>query len=498
MRILIILIIAFAFSCCNKKEKINLLSQKNLPSQNYEVDPVIDTVLITAGGSKISILKGTFEDKGPVKLEIKEAHTMNDIVLAGLTTISDSIPLQSGGMIFINGKQNGSQARILKPIEISIPRINYNPSMKLFSGEIKKDSGINWKKPEPILDRKERDLADIGQRLFQTKCTSCHSISKDLTGPALAFVSERRCMDWLKIATRDPVKLAQTDICFKEQIRKYKSMMTSFPSLSDADIEDIYSYIAKESEQFVGEEGAPWYYDPCHKLVIKDTLGEKSETKVTTTKIGKINKPKGKEITRTGSPGNKNADTVEKFESTKIPDEYYTFTIDSFGWYNIDCYLKTNKAVTGAKLFVTITGSDEKNLSVFLIIPSEKVLMNGFKSENGKYLFYEENGEIPLPQNKTAYILAIKSISENPLLGKMKFTTSTQHDLTVNMQSNPDIEKEIKAMDLDNFEFEIEHVKTEKKLLINERIYEFNCPNQDLKTDSAIRQNRRADTTMKK
>jgi mono/diheme cytochrome c family protein len=410
-----------------------------------------------------------------VELEIKEALTMSDIVLSGLNTMSDSKPLQSGGMIFINGKQNSSKARILKPIEISIPRINYNPSMKLFSGEIKKDNGINWKNPESMLNRKERDLTDIGQQLFQTKCATCHSISKNLTGPALAFVTERRCIAWLKKATRNPSKLAQTDICFKAQIKMYGSMMTSFPTLSDPDIEDIYSYITKESEKFLGDEGSPRDYDPCRNLSINDTI---EETKVTSTKIGKINKPEEEEITKGGSSGNNIVDTTNKSESRKIPDEYYTFTVNSFGWYNIDCYLEKNKAVTEAQLFVTITGSNEENLFVYFIIPSEKILMSGIKRENGKYSFYKEDGKMPLPQNKTAYILAIKSLSESPLLGKLKFTTSTKHDLTVNVQSLSDIEKEIRSMDLDNFEFEMQHIKTERKLLINERIYEITCPDR--------------------
>jgi hypothetical protein len=476
-------LITFLLICCSKKEKIKVLSQQHLPTQTFRVDPSRDTMIATAGRCKVSILKGTFEDKGLVDIEIKEALTMQNIVLAGLTTLSGKIPLQSGGMIYINGKQNDSTAKILKSIEVQIPAGNYNPDMKLFSGEMPKSDSINWENPELLLNREERSLTDAGQALFNNNCASCHSIDKDLAAPALAFVTERRCMEWLKQATRHPASLAKTDLCFKEQVRSYSTMMTEFPDLSDTSIEAIYSYIKKESEKHKYDEGARRSYDPCRNLILNDTTGYKNETKITSTKVGKIENNQKNSI---GSDSFNNPDSSKNTaEFKKSPDEYYTFTINSFGWYNVDCYMEKGKSTAESELLVSVNGTDDEHLEVYLIIPSEKIFMTGMKNENDKYFFYQGN-KIPLPQNKTAYILAIKSYSEKTMLGKLKFTTSTQQDLTVNMQENSNIEQEIKSMNLDNFEFEMDHFKTEKKLLINQQIYEFQCPGKSNKDSTTV------------
>lgn len=476
MKLFIAILTTFFLASCGRKKKVSL-SQDNLLVQSFDVDPAKDTILLTKEGCKISILKGTFEGAKVVNLEIKEALTLNDIVLAGLITASGGVPLQSGGMIFISGGKNNSDIKILKPIEISVPTKNYNPNMQLFRGVLEKNNSINWKNPNTLLNRQETNITERGELLFQQKCASCHSIDKNLTGPALAFVTERRCMNWLTEATKNPLSLIQTDDCFREQKKMFGgNMMPAFPDLSDNDIEAIYSYITKESEKYRGDEGAPWMYDPCHNLVINDTIGKFKETHINSTKIGFIKNSAEKNLNSNGI----GPDTISTNNSVenknKLPDEYYTFTINTFGWYNIDCYINSGGSVEVSILFVTIKDIEEKDLNVYLIIPSEKIFMNGHKNENGKYDFYDEEGKIPLPQNKTAYILALKNISEKPLIGKLKFTTSIHQDLDVNMQSGLDIEKEIKSMNLDSFEFEMDHVKTVEKLLINQRIYQFMCP----------------------
>lgn len=39
--------------------------------------------------------------------------------------------------------------------------------------------------------------ADEGRAIFTSRCAGCHTVNKDLTGPALAGVDQRRSMDWI-------------------------------------------------------------------------------------------------------------------------------------------------------------------------------------------------------------------------------------------------------------------------------------------------------------
>jgi hypothetical protein len=40
-------------------------------------------------------------------------------------------------------------------------------------------------------------LPEEGRTIFMSRCAACHSVNKQLTGPALAGVYERRSTDWI-------------------------------------------------------------------------------------------------------------------------------------------------------------------------------------------------------------------------------------------------------------------------------------------------------------
>ncbi len=83
-----------------------------------------------------------------------------------------------------------------------------------------------------------------GKELFNTNCAACHKLDGKMTGPALRGVSGRRSKDWLyewiknssamiKAGDADAIKL------FNEN---NKAVMTSFPQLSNGDIDNIIAY----------------------------------------------------------------------------------------------------------------------------------------------------------------------------------------------------------------------------------------------------------------
>src|SRR5688572_11292056 len=93
-----VLILSFFIVSCtsNKTTYSKILNTDSIPSQFITVDNSKDETFTTANGAIIKIGKGTFSE-GKVKLEVKEAYSIEQMVLAGLTTESDGKPLSSGG-----------------------------------------------------------------------------------------------------------------------------------------------------------------------------------------------------------------------------------------------------------------------------------------------------------------------------------------------------------------------------------------------------------------
>ncbi len=93
--------------------------------------------------------------------------------------------------------------------------------------------------------------AQDGKAIYQSNCAACHSITKDLTGPALGGMEERgpwgdrkKLYEWI----HNPAKFMQTDPYTQELKNKYGGVvMTGFPQLSEQEIDAIVNYVNEEA-----------------------------------------------------------------------------------------------------------------------------------------------------------------------------------------------------------------------------------------------------------
>jgi Cytochrome c len=90
-----------------------------------------------------------------------------------------------------------------------------------------------------------------GKYLFLSKCASCHSIFKDMTGPALmnfeergAWADRKKLYEWI----RNPGAFMSDDPYTKGLKAKYGSMMVAFPDITNEDINAICDYINQSKE----------------------------------------------------------------------------------------------------------------------------------------------------------------------------------------------------------------------------------------------------------
>ena len=93
-----------------------------------------------------------------------------------------------------------------------------------------------------------------GELTFKNYCASCHSLSRDVVGPALNGVDERgpwsdraNLFKWV----RNPPLFMQNDPYTQGLKAKFGTMMTQFPQLTDQELNDIFDFIkATPSKQY--------------------------------------------------------------------------------------------------------------------------------------------------------------------------------------------------------------------------------------------------------
>ncbi len=163
--------------------------------------------------------------------------------------------------------------------------------------------------------------------------------------------------------------------------------------------------------------------------------------------------------------------------------EYYQFSINAFGWYNLDMLLQEKNGVEMSELRVKVNVPFHINIS--LVIPSNKTFAEGGFLEGGKDIgFYNQNGEIPLPQQTVAYIIAMGEQNGILYFGKQSFVTSLRQTISLDIHE-ADRETMIQAVEslqLDSVNVKIEKAKNFDSIkMIDEEIKRYssrcNCMN---------------------
>ncbi|WP_460189411.1 c-type cytochrome [Urechidicola sp. KH5] len=101
-----------------------------------------------------------------------------------------------------------------------------------------------------------------GKKLFNMHCAACHKLDKDLVGPALGGITDKRTNEWLKAWIKDNAAFQAIDADAKEAANYSPTAMTAFPFLSDQNIDDILAYTAAKPEEKKIEGPMPPSGDP--------------------------------------------------------------------------------------------------------------------------------------------------------------------------------------------------------------------------------------------
>lgn len=485
---------AINISCNTGKKSGSLLSKPDdIVADEYVINIDKDTTLKTKNGALLKIPKGSLvTDKGnTVVLEIKEAYSMGQMILAGLTTQSNGQPLSSGGMIYINAKA-GQNVTIKQAIKVATPTNNLADSMQLFRGETDASGNMNWIEPKPLSENKQLSSIQKGKQLFESKCTGCHAIGKDMTGPNLAHILKR--LDFysegsgryfshgyypteefsgiysiVKDSSGKSSKYYDPEYYnyHGDNYNVYKCNLVKMyggntgPQILDRGDTDaskngsflsLYQYIQNESNKknlplpshnylMDCADSCVAYNERIFDLNNQKRLSQKSRNELVK-ENGKLTK-ENKDINSAPalpepiiSPPPVNFDEVVSPENNGAV--YYQFSIETFGWYNVDILLKDITGNEESELTVRITGTYREKLDIFLIIPEQKIYTKAGKKKSGtdEYVFAYTNGKIFLPQNAKAYILGLSESKSSIAFNLVEFTTGLKQNIEMELTSS--------------------------------------------------------------
>jgi mono/diheme cytochrome c family protein len=97
-----------------------------------------------------------------------------------------------------------------------------------------------------------------GKALFNAQCAACHKLDGKSTGPALRNVAEKHDMAWLYKWVRNSSEMIKSGdpVAVKLFEENGRAVMTPFPQLSEADIDNIIAYTSMPAETPSGPAAA--------------------------------------------------------------------------------------------------------------------------------------------------------------------------------------------------------------------------------------------------
>lgn len=420
-------------SCTAKHSKQNTFTPSNLESFLISIDHTKDYLFRTPKGAVIRIKKGTFAVDE--QLEIKEAYSMKEIMLAGLSTESNGKPLKSGGMIYINVK-DGSAPQLNNPISIAIPALSPDKDMSLYKGEPDADSTINWNKTDTVQPAGASEKIDsIGKLIFLRNCGTCHALDKVITGPALRGTTKRG--PWINRANlhrwvHNPGAFIPTTLYTSALQKTYGQIMPSFPQLSDKDIDAVFDYIKNAPANADTERTAfldklekstcfdTTYYDERDTAIISDNTIQELFNDTVTYNQSYIQDQSYKYDTAAMLEKQKWV-AAAGFTDEEISDGAYRFEIKTLGWYNVDSEVRGLANTLLCKLTANITPANlPTQTSVYVFFPQQKMLIRGLMENDGN-IYFGDDKQLGVYKNTEGILLAFGNKGDQFYYGIKRF-----------------------------------------------------------------------------
>src|SRR5690349_11876423 len=96
-----------------------------------------------------------------------------------------------------------------------------------------------------VITKMYADPIEDGKTIFMSRCAACHNVNKQLTGPALAGVDQRRSIDWIIQFVHSSQKLVKGgDKAAVELFQRFNGItMPDHTDLTEENIKSIVEYV---------------------------------------------------------------------------------------------------------------------------------------------------------------------------------------------------------------------------------------------------------------
>lgn len=406
----------------------------NLKTQSFTIDASKGGTLIGKDGTKLAIPANTFIDSngkpvdGKVTVNLKEALSMTNIVLGGLTTTSDGKILESGGMIYVEATANGEQLEIApsKEIIVTLPAVDRLEGMKIFEGQAAKDQTVNWINPTDIIageQIEETARVSVGDSLIRF-------VSFDIMQPIKPVEYKGAGNDLIEVNIEYPQ--------FFPELSFYQGLqwrLVDQKSYTEGDVErdwvkvdiarskrkDVYVLTFTDAKKKKRSyEVTPVFEGEDYEKALADYASYEKERQ----------EREQREAARQR--------TLEK--AREYADEYM-FPMRQLGWVNCDRFYNRSG---GGKAIVRVMVEDADNAYVYMVFTKRNICLPGYPDGAGGFVFDNGSGPMTLPIGEQVLIMAVTDSEGEKRFGMKK--AAIAEELTVTLQLTETTPEEMREL----------------------------------------------------
>jgi mono/diheme cytochrome c family protein len=95
----------------------------------------------------------------------------------------------------------------------------------------------------------DQSLAEEGKSVFVSKCSACHKMDKNATGPALSGVTDRRSPEWIMNMILNPEVMIKEDPIAKKLLIENNMAMMANQNLTEDEARQILEYFRQNDNK---------------------------------------------------------------------------------------------------------------------------------------------------------------------------------------------------------------------------------------------------------
>jgi hypothetical protein len=431
-------------------------------TQTFVIKGDRDTLIVGKKGTIFTINKNSFinshgQPAKTVNISVVEAITIDDFIKSNLQTNAGDNILQSGGMFFIDAKENNASLKIAdgKSIYVEVKANQKDSKMSVFQGNYDKSGKINWTTSHNLdnnLITLPLDVLNFARGAWE--CALSKEQVKSFLNPKFenTFIATREFEERVNVlhfvACQKGLSQPIIDI--------YTNNIDKNLCYSDSLVVDYFEKHHKNNIDTLRKfqfDDIGWitaYYQTFIAFKKQRLTNTINFTKLGITESSSVDdlKSKGYSDTdaekimtyfRTRQQIIKSIDAKDKV--TKLAS--YSFSINNLGWVNVDKFYDDPEAQPSEFITVIDTKDSLDFISVSLIIPRYNISVFSIHNDRNLYSFTKKNdGYRKLPVGQDAIIVALSYKNSIPYFGNQKI--KIPKDGQIQLQLTPTTAQAIK------------------------------------------------------